>query len=75
MGVETVPTEISDPVNARILAVSEDRISGFVNEPFAQIAFSAELSEEVGIEDGKAGRVRAPMSSVNDFRPQAEQSG
>jgi hypothetical protein len=32
------PTEVSDPVNARILAVSEDRIPGFVTEPFAEIA-------------------------------------
>ena len=55
---ETVPTEISDPINARILAVSEDRIAGFVNEPFAQIAFSAELPEEVVIE-----RLRAMLSS------------
>jgi hypothetical protein len=55
---EAVPTEISDPVNARILAVSEDRIAGFVNEPFAQIAFGAELPEEVVIE-----RLRAMLSS------------
>lgn len=54
----SAPTEISDPVNARILAVSEDRIAGFVNEPFAQIAFSAELPEEVVIE-----RLRAMLSS------------
>lgn len=53
-----VPTEISDPINARILAVSEDRIAGFVNEPFAQIAFGAELSEGVVIE-----RLRAMLSS------------
>lgn len=53
-----VPTEISDPVNARILAVSEDRISGFVNEPFSQIAFNAELPEEVVIE-----RLRAMLSA------------
>jgi DNA-binding Lrp family transcriptional regulator len=33
-----VPTEITDPVNARILAVSEDRIAGFLLDPFAQIA-------------------------------------
>jgi DNA-binding Lrp family transcriptional regulator len=55
---EAVPTEISDPINARILAVSEDRISGFVNEPFAQIAFNAELTEEVVIE-----RLRAMLAS------------
>jgi DNA-binding Lrp family transcriptional regulator len=54
----TTPSEISDPVNARILAVSEDRISGFVDEPFAQIAFSAELPEEVVIE-----RLRAMLSA------------
>ncbi|HEY5021739.1 MAG TPA: hypothetical protein VII30_04540 [Gemmatimonadaceae bacterium] len=53
-----IPSEISDPVNARILAVSEDRISGFVNEPFAQIAFAAELTEELVIE-----RLRAMLSS------------
>ena len=54
----SVPTEISDPINARILAVSEDRIAGFVNEPFAQIAFCAELPEQVVIE-----RLRAMLSS------------
>ena len=54
----TVPTEISDPVNARILAVSEDRIAGFVNEPFAQIAFASDLAEDVVIE-----RLRAMLSS------------
>jgi len=55
---EAVPAEISDPVNARILAVSEDRIAGFVNEPFAEIAFSADLSEAIVIE-----RLRAMLSS------------
>lgn len=34
----TVPVEITDPINARILAVSEDRISGFLIDPFAEIA-------------------------------------
>ncbi len=33
-----VPVEIDDPVNARILAVSEDRIAGFLENPFAEIA-------------------------------------
>jgi DNA-binding Lrp family transcriptional regulator len=55
---EATPSGISDPLNARILAVSEDRISGFVNEPFAEIAFSAELTEEVVIE-----RLRAMLSA------------
>ena len=38
-----VPTEIADPINARILAVSEDRISGFLVDPFAEIARQTEL--------------------------------
>jgi len=54
----SVPSGISDPLNARILAVSEDRISGFVNEPFAEIAFSADLPEEVVVE-----RLRAMLSA------------
>jgi len=49
---------VSDPINARILAVSEDRISGFVNEPFAEIAFSAELPETLVIE-----RLRSMLSA------------
>ncbi len=32
------PIEHTDPVNSRILAVSEDRIRGFVREPFAEIS-------------------------------------
>src|SRR5689334_10307724 len=39
----TVPVEITDPVNARILAVSEDRIAGFLTDPFAEIAEQASL--------------------------------
>lgn len=66
------PTEISDPINARILAVSEDRISGFVTEPFAQIAFAAELPEEVVIERlramlgaGVIRRIRQTLMATN----------
>ena len=32
------PVEHNDPVNAQILAVSEDKIAGFVPEPFQEIA-------------------------------------
>jgi DNA-binding Lrp family transcriptional regulator len=35
---EHIPVEITDPVNARILAISEDRIAGFLRDPFADIA-------------------------------------
>jgi DNA-binding Lrp family transcriptional regulator len=33
-----LPVEHNDPINARILAVSEDKIEGFVREPFEEIA-------------------------------------
>src|ERR1043166_1256546 len=33
-----VPVEHTDPINAKILAVSEDKIEGFVREPFEEIA-------------------------------------
>jgi len=56
--VMPVPSEISDPLNARILAVSEDRISGFVEEPFAEIAAGAGLSEDSVIE-----RLRAMLAA------------
>ena len=54
----SAPAEISDPINARILAVSEDRISGFVEEPFVAIAEASGLSEDVVIE-----RLRAMLSA------------
>lgn len=40
-----IPTEITDPTNARILAVSEDRIAGFLPDPFAEIARLADVPE------------------------------
>ncbi len=40
----SVPVSIDDPVNKRILCVSEDRIQGFAVDPFAQIA------EQSGVE-------------------------
>jgi DNA-binding Lrp family transcriptional regulator len=67
-----IPTEISDPINARILAVSEDRIAGFVNEPFAEIAFASELSEDLVIarlramlESGVIRRIRQTLMATN----------
>ncbi|HEX6808381.1 MAG TPA: hypothetical protein VF118_10365 [Gemmatimonadaceae bacterium] len=38
MAASTLPTEITDAVNARILAVSEDRVAGFHADPFDEIA-------------------------------------
>ena len=67
-----IPTEISDPLNARILAVSEDRLAGFVEHPFADIAKQAELPEEVVIERlvamlraGTIRRIRQTLMATN----------
>jgi DNA-binding Lrp family transcriptional regulator len=43
----TLPAEITDPINARILAVSEDRIAGFLVDPFAEIARLTDLDVSV----------------------------
>ncbi|MEO5904607.1 MAG: Lrp/AsnC family transcriptional regulator, partial [Gemmatimonadaceae bacterium] len=68
----TVPIEIADPVNAAILAVSEDRISGFIEEPFAEIAKLSGLSEDVVIkrlramlEAGTIRRIRQTLMATN----------
>jgi DNA-binding Lrp family transcriptional regulator len=67
-----VPATVSDPVNARILAVSEDRIQGFHEDPFAEIARLAELPAEVVheriramLEAGTIRRVRQTMMANN----------
>jgi hypothetical protein len=43
MDTLSFPVDIDDPVNAAILAVSEDKIQGFSPDPFGQIAALAEL--------------------------------
>jgi hypothetical protein len=68
----STPAEVSDPINARILAVSEDRIAGFVEEPFAAIAAATELPEDVVIERlrtmlsaGVIRRIRQTLMATN----------
>src|ERR1700686_3458360 len=68
----STPTEVSDPVNARILAVSEDRIAGFVEEPFAAIAAAVKVPEDVVIERlqamlsaGVVRRIRQTLMATN----------
>jgi DNA-binding Lrp family transcriptional regulator len=70
--IDGPPTGISDAINARILAVSEDRIAGFVEEPFAAIATAADLPEEVVIERlramlgaGVIRRIRQTLMATN----------
>ena len=53
-----IPAEITDPINAQILAVSEDRIAGFVEEPFAAIAAASGVAEDIVIE-----RLRAMLAA------------
>jgi hypothetical protein len=36
--IHMLPVEHDDPINAKILAISEDKIEGFVCEPFEEIA-------------------------------------
>ena len=45
-----VAIEHTDPVNARILSISEDKIAGFVRDPFAEIARRTELPVETVLE-------------------------
>lgn len=54
----TVPVEIDDPVNARILAVSEDRIQGFAEDPFTEIARQSGVELPTVLE-----RIRAMLAS------------
>jgi DNA-binding Lrp family transcriptional regulator len=73
MMLETsLPTEITDPVNARILAVSEDRIAGFLLDPFAEIARQADLDVRVVHERlramlaaGTIRRIRQTLMATN----------
>jgi DNA-binding Lrp family transcriptional regulator len=66
------PAAHTDPVNAKILAVSEDRIQGFVREPFGLIAAEAGLDVETVIERvramlraGTIRRVRQTLMATN----------
>ena len=45
-------TEHTDPINAQILAVSEDKIQGFVREPFAEIAAKSGATPFYALEGG-----------------------
>jgi DNA-binding Lrp family transcriptional regulator len=55
---EPIPATVSDPVNARILAISEDRLSGFQIDPFGEVARETGLSIEIVLE-----RVRAMLEA------------
>ena len=64
----TVPAAVSDPVNAAILAVSEDRLSGFQADPFGEIAQRSGIGVDVVIERIvamlRAGTIRRVRQTV-----------
>ena len=72
MNTLTLPVSIHDPINARILSISEDQIQGFLTDPFGEIASRAELPVETVIERVKAmleagviRRVRQTLMATN----------
>ena len=58
MVVPTVPFHVDDPVNAQILAVSEDRVQGFTRYPLRAIAEAAGLPVDTVTE-----RIRAMLEA------------
>jgi AsnC-like ligand binding domain len=67
-----LPTEHNDPINARILAISEDKIQGFVREPFAEIAQRSGVDVDVVmaritamLRAGTIRRVRQTLLATN----------
>ncbi len=67
-----LPVAHTDPVNAKILAVSEDRIQGFVRDPFGTIAEMSGVDVETVMEriramlrGGTIRRVRQTLMATN----------
>ena len=70
--MQTIPAEITDAINAKILGVSEDRIAGFLEDPFAEIARLTGLDESVVHERlramlaaGTIRRIRQTLMATN----------
>ncbi len=67
-----LPVEHNDPINARILAISEDKIEGFVREPFEEIARRSGVDVDVVmarivamLRAGTIRRVRQTLLATN----------
>ncbi|MGD9895540.1 MAG: Lrp/AsnC family transcriptional regulator [Candidatus Methylacidiphilaceae bacterium] len=74
---EPLPISTEDPINARILSVSEDKLAGFQEEPFGEIARLSGLSIETVtariramLEGGTIRRIRQTLLA-NDLAPGA----
>ena len=72
MPVEPATIDIADPTNARILALSEDKIHGFLPDPLAQIALRSGVDLPTTaarivtmLRAGTIRRVRQTLMSVN----------
>src|SRR5947207_5051594 len=72
MNLSTVPIEVGDPVNARILSVAEDRIQGFQRDPLGAIARQSGVDLPVVMERiqamlraGTIRRVRQTLLATN----------
>jgi DNA-binding Lrp family transcriptional regulator len=72
MSSATVPVEFQDPVNAQILAVSEDRVQGFQRDPVGEIARLSNVPVEsvierirAMVEAGTVRRVRQTLLATN----------
>ena len=67
-----IPIEHDEPMNAKILAISEDKIEGFVREPFEEIAKRSGVPVETVMERiaamlraGTIRRVRQTLLATN----------
>src|SRR3954469_3807399 len=67
-----LPVEHNDPINAKILAISEDKIEGFVREPFEEISARSGVAVEIVmeriaamLEAGTIRRVRQTLLASN----------
>ncbi|HVM13602.1 MAG TPA: hypothetical protein VM287_04650 [Egibacteraceae bacterium] len=72
MAISTIPTQVDDPVNAQILAVSEDRVQGFSRYPLHAIAEASGVDLDTLIERivamlqaGTIRRVRQTLLSTS----------
>lgn len=72
MNLPTLPVETGDPINARILAVSEDKIQGFQRDPLGEIArlSGVEVPEvleriQAMLKAGTIRRVRQTLMATN----------
>lgn len=71
-GTAEIPVRLDDPINARILAISEDQLQGFQRYPIGEISRQSGVAEEVVIERiramlraGTIRRVRQTLLATN----------